>query len=131
MPVNRVEMTRRHPPCRSLGAPEVIRVGWPAVFFQIQHSGAFLFLLSSFTLACGAILALFGTPQSAGDSVIADYSAQFPQPKARPGKFNAQDRKPQWYNNDGGTRCDNHDYSEQDYGSTDDRYSDTASRFVG
>jgi hypothetical protein len=130
MSANRVEMTRRHPPCRSLGAPETIRVGWPAVFFRIQYSGAFLFLQSSLTLACGAILALFGTPHSTSDSIIADHSAQLSEPKARPGKFNAQDRKPQRDDNDGGTRCDNHDYPEQDYGSADDRYGDTASRFV-
>ena len=130
--MNKRTMTvRRHPPCRSLGAPETIRVGWPADFFRIQYSGAFLFLQSSLVLACGAILTLFGTPHSTGDAVIADHSAQLPEPKARPGKFDAQDRKPQWDNNDGGTRCDNHDYPKQDYGSTDDRYSDTACRFVG
>ena len=88
------------------------------------------FLQSSLTLACGAILALFGTPHSTSDSVIADHSAQLSEPKARPGKFNAQDRKPQRDDNDGGTRCDDHDYPEQDYGSADDRYGNTASRFV-
>jgi len=102
----------------------------PLFFFEFSAPAPFFFLQSSLTLACGAILALFGTPHSTSDSVIADHSAQLSEPKARPGKFNAQDRKPQRDDNDGGTRCDNHDYPEQDYGSADDRYSDTASRFV-
>ena len=102
----------------------------PLFFFEFSAPAPFFFLQSSLTLACGAILALFGTPHSTSDSVIADHSAQLSEPKARPGKFNAQDRKPQRDDNDGGTRRDDHDYPEQDYGSADDRYSDTASRFV-
>jgi len=88
------------------------------------------FFQLSLHLACGAIPALFRSPHSTSDSIIADHSAQLFEPQSRPRKFNAQDRKPKRDNNNSGARCDNHDYADKDYGSADDRYNNAAGRLV-
>ena len=60
-----------------------------------------------------------------------DHLAQLLKPTPGPNEFDSQDRKANRYNDKGGSRCDDHDNSQQQHAATNDGDNHSSARLIG